>query len=418
VRLATGLLAALVASSPFVLGGSVGCGADGSGGIIDAGVVSFGEGSSSNETDGNHRGSSSTSSRDGGGAASGGSPDGGGSGTGSTHPGHGQNVWLHAKGSSLVDAQGNTVRLFGVNRSGTEYACVQGFGIFDGPSDAASVAAIKSWNANAVRVPLNEDCWLGINGVQSAYSGSAYQSAIVAYVMLLLENGIYPIVDLHWTAPGSQLATGQEPMPDADHSVAFWTSVASTFKGDANVVLELFNEPWPDNNQDTDEAWTCWLNGGTCSSVPYTVAGMQSLVSAVRQTGAGNLLLLGGVDYSNGLSHWVANKPNDPLNNLAAAWHVYPENPCVTSSCWDANAGAVVQSYPIVATEVGDSDCDATFPTSVMSWLDGHGQNYLAWTWDTFGTSCSNYSLVSDYDGTPNGAYGMAFQSHFQSVNP
>src|SRR2546422_3166294 len=52
-------------------------------------------------------------------------------------------------------------RLRGVNRSGTEYACAQGWGMFDGPSDSASVQAIASWKANVVRVPLNETCWLG-----------------------------------------------------------------------------------------------------------------------------------------------------------------------------------------------------------------------------------------------------------------
>ena len=36
------------------------------------------------------------------------------------------------------------IQLHGVNRSGTEYACVQGGGPFDGPSDDASVAAIAS----------------------------------------------------------------------------------------------------------------------------------------------------------------------------------------------------------------------------------------------------------------------------------
>jgi endoglucanase len=75
----------------------------------------------------------------------------------------------------LVDGAGHPIRLLGVDRSGTEYACAQGWGIFDGPSDAASVAAISSWDTNAVRVPLNEDCWLGINGVSSAYGGAAYE---------------------------------------------------------------------------------------------------------------------------------------------------------------------------------------------------------------------------------------------------
>jgi endoglucanase len=67
---------------------------------------------------------------------------------------------LHVSGNKLVNASGNPVVLHGVDRSGTEYMCVQGSGIFDGPSDQASITAIKSWGpVNAVRVPLNEACW-------------------------------------------------------------------------------------------------------------------------------------------------------------------------------------------------------------------------------------------------------------------
>src|SRR6516225_12216455 len=71
---------------------------------------------------------------------------------------------VRVNGNRLVDQNGTPMRLLGVNRSGTEYACAQGWGIFDGPSDSASARAIVSWEANAVRVPLNETCWLGING--------------------------------------------------------------------------------------------------------------------------------------------------------------------------------------------------------------------------------------------------------------
>lgn len=53
---------------------------------------------------------------------------------------------LHVSGNKLVDANGNTVVLHGVDRSGTEYECVQGNGIFDGPNDQASITAIKSWD--------------------------------------------------------------------------------------------------------------------------------------------------------------------------------------------------------------------------------------------------------------------------------
>jgi hypothetical protein len=323
---------------------------------------------------------------------------------------------LHAVGNRIVGADGGTVSLHGVNRSGSEFACVGGYGFFDGPTDAASIAAMKAWGINAVRVPINEDCWLGINGVAAAYSGTNYQQAIETYVDLLLASGIYPIVDLHWNAPGTTLATGQEPMADADHSPAFWTSAAGVFKSKGSVVLELYNEPWPDNDQDTTAAWTCWRDGGSCPSVSFTVAGMQTLVDTVRATGATNLLLLGGVEYSNALSQWAAYKPTDPLNNLAAAWHVYQGNACSDASCFDQIAAPVAAAFPIIATEIGDSSCDGAFMTTVMQWLDAHDQSYAAWSWNAWGTACSNYSLVTDYTGTPNGAYGLAYQSHLMGL--
>src|SRR5262249_2502666 len=151
---------------------------------------------------------------------------------------------------------GNPVRFIGVNRSGTEYACIQGWGIFDGPNDAASVQAIASWNVNAVRVLLNEDCWLGINGGAAAYGGTNYQNAIVAFVNLLNQNGMYAELSLIWGAPGSNPATYQPNAPDADHSPAFWTSVATKFKSNPNVVFGIWGE--------TTVSWGCFKNG--CSN--------------------------------------------------------------------------------------------------------------------------------------------------------
>ena len=65
----------------------------------------------------------------------------------------------------LVTESGATYRLLGVNRSGGEFACIQGRGMWDGPMDQASVTAMRSWNVRAVRVALNEECWLGTANV-------------------------------------------------------------------------------------------------------------------------------------------------------------------------------------------------------------------------------------------------------------
>ena len=230
---------------------------------------------------------------------------------------------ISVAGNRLVNGSGQTVQLRGVNRSGTEYACEEGWGIFDGPSNSASVHAIAAWDADAVRIPLNEDCWLGINGVASTYAGAAYRQAIKKYVKLLNSYGLYAILDLQYSAPGTTLATGQEPMPDQAHSPAFWRSVAGSFKSNPAVIFDLFNEPYPDNNTDSTAAWACWQSGGACSGVSYTAAGMQQLVNVVRATGATNVIMLGGIQYANTLDQWASHAPADPDGHLAASFHNY-----------------------------------------------------------------------------------------------
>jgi endoglucanase len=86
------------------------------------------------------------------------------------------------RGERLVDARGHPVRLLGVNRSSAEYECLEGQAVFEGPIDEAAIAAMASWRINAVRLPLNESCWLGINGVAPAVGGGAYREAVRAYV--------------------------------------------------------------------------------------------------------------------------------------------------------------------------------------------------------------------------------------------
>jgi endoglucanase len=116
---------------------------------------------------------------------------------------------------------------------------------------------MKTWNINAVRVPLNEDCWLDINCGSSTYCGTGYQQTIETFVNLITSSGLAVIVELHWSAPGSATATKQDPMPNADHSPSFWTGVATAFKNNTAVIFDLFNEPFPDGNQDTTKGWQC-----------------------------------------------------------------------------------------------------------------------------------------------------------------
>ncbi len=321
---------------------------------------------------------------------------------------HAATLSVRVSGNRLVDSNGAPLRLLGVNRSGAEYACAQGWGIFDGPSDAASIAAIASWHVNAVRVPLNEDCWLGINGVNPSYGGANYRSAIGGYVSRLHAAGLIAVLDLHWNAPGSTLATGQQVMADADHSSAFWSSVSSYFLNDPAVVFDLYNEPH-------DISWTCWRDGCTTSG-GWQAAGFQSLVNAVRSTGATQPVLVGGNGWAGDLSSWLTYRPTDPANQLAASVHLYNFSGCVTQSCWSSTIAPVAASVPVVTGEVGENDCAHGFIDSYMAWADSAGVSYLGWTWDTWDCK-SGPALITAYDGTPT-SFGIGLRDHLASLSP
>jgi hypothetical protein len=332
---------------------------------------------------------------------------------------------LKVSGNRLVTASGATYRLLGVNRSGGEFACIQGYGIWDGPMDAASVDAMRTWKVRTVRVPLNEECWLGTSDVKAEYGGATYQAAVKTYVNLLISKGITPIVEMHWnygqytgnSAGCSDVkATCQKPMPDAQYAPSFWTSVATAFKGNDAVVFDLFNEPYPERaTGDATSGWKCWRDGGTCAGISYQVAGFQSLVDAVRKAGATNVIMIGGLAYSNDLSQWLTYQPKDPQNDLAAFAHIYNFNTCSNTSCFDSQLAPVARQVPLSLTEIGENTCGHGNIDSVMKWADGQGVGYLGWTWNTWDCA-SGPSLISNYNGTPT-AFGQGLKDHLAVVS-
>ena len=313
---------------------------------------------------------------------------------------------VKVENNMLMDAGGQSTRLLGVDLSGAEYSCIGGQGIFAGPTDRRAVAAMVSWHINAVRLPLNEDCWLGINGSPARYSGTRYRAAIRQFVRRINQAGLYVILDLHWNAPGTAQATGQQPMADLDHTPAFWSSVARTFVSDPAVIFDLYNEPH-------DISWQCWRDGCLLPAGWHT-AGMQALVDAVRATGARQPIIATGLDWGNDLSSWLQFEPHDPLNQLVAGLHVYNDLACTTVACWNSDVRPVARAVPVVAGEFGDRTCSGAFLSSFMNWADSAGVSYLGWSWNRSG--CGGPGLISSWSGQPT-PYGEVVREHLASLH-
>jgi endoglucanase len=369
---------------------------------------------------------------------------------------------ISISGNHFVNGSGQAIRLLGVNHPSSEYACVDGFGYNDGHQDDADAAAIASWNASAVRVPINEDCWLGINGQPSnsqnpgqPFTASGYQQAVESYVSELNAHGLYAILDLHWTAPGSEIAAEQQPMPDA-HSQAFWASLANTFKDNHAVVFDLFNEPFdPTDPHSGDDAepqdkvsWECWDIGGCDTAAyglngkgetertatKYQVVGMQTLVNTVRSAGATQPVMLGGLNFADDLTQWAAHAPNDPANQEAASFHNYMGlEKCDNVACWNSEIAPIAASVPVVTGEFDEdnyteSKCankaPSTFDQDYMNWADQHGVSYLAWGWVVLSQEekdvegCSAFYLIEDYGGTPAFPNGTLLHDHLLTLPP
>lgn len=374
------------------------------------------------------------------------------------------NLSIRVSGNQLIDVKGNPVQLRGVNISGLETVAIQGWDPANPWGGVTGDATpnwnmIKTWGANAVRLPLNEASWLGLscvdvagigsvvkNGVKTADApgttinadpGSNYQATVAASVASASAAGLYVILDLHWTAPGNACPMAQNPMADDDHSIAFWTSVAKTFKGDPNVIFELFNEPylfWLGANE-TD--WGVLQNGGgetqyVTGGTPYqvalnwTAAGMQQMVDAVRATSATNVILSSGVNWAKDLSSWLVNKPNDPLHQLGAVWHAYPAygttfgtpayiQPDYAPQIWSNVTGILAAGYPVVITEYGDHDAPGTtsapFASNLLPWADLHGVSYMGWTWDLWQNA--DNVLITDEAGAPTPGFGVYVRAHY-----
>lgn len=345
------------------------------------------------------------------------------------------------------------MQLRGVNVSGLEFVYVQKASTTNPWGGATGDATpnwskIKSWQTNVVRLPLNEASWLGYTctnasgASQDPDPSNNYQSTVIKSVSDATAAGFYVILDLHWTAPADFCPLAQNPIGDLDHSLDFWTSVATAFKSYPNVMFELFNEPYIYSNWLSDSQANLWstlrdggsfkqyVTGGTGTS--YTAnytwqsAGMQGMLDAIRATGATNVVLVAGVEWAQDLTQWLSYKPQDSLSpsQIAAVWHAYPSDSDPTlpkpngAASYTAATNITAAGYPVIITEIGDhvtaGATTSPFVSKALPWADTNGISYLGWTWDNWGNI--DFVLIKDAAGTPTDGYGKYFHDHLACV--
>lgn len=223
---------------------------------------------------------------------------------------------LQVSGNKIMDENNNSIVLNGI--------MVPDLQMIDSKKNFKEEYFTKVFECggNAIRIPVHPDKWSS-----DKYYLWRYLDKVVTWA---ITNEKYVIIDLHFignvkTGAGSEMKeVGMEPL---DFSKEFWLTVAEYFKDVPNVIFEIYNEPAAISESD----WTA------CA---------KELIDTVRSTGAKQLILVSGVDYSYNPTCWEKEPLKD--ENVAYTWHVFPSR-----KGWQQSMNEFVELYPVVVTEWG-----------------------------------------------------------------
>lgn len=145
--------------------------------------------------------------------------------------------------------------------------------------DRSIIEAYDNWHVNLIRFPITMNVW------NDPSKKATYQELLAKYVKEAEKRGKYILIDLH--------NFGFITQADVD----FWKECAVLYKNNPSVIFGLLNEPH-------DISWEQWRNGGESIStnkegetVKTRIFGHQELVEIIRDLGAKNILLAGGLDW-------------------------------------------------------------------------------------------------------------------------
>ncbi len=312
---------------------------------------------------------------------------------------------LKVSGTRLLDSAGEPVRLRGVNT-----ACMEWTNDGEGHILETVQTAIRDWHVNVIRLPLSQDRWFG-KAPEQDDQGKYYRILVRQIVDKVASSGCYIILDLHWSDAGKWGKNiGQHLMPD-ENSLSFWKDAAAAYQNHPAVLFNLYNEPH-------NVGWDIWLKGGfvTEKATPktpiqsYKAVGMQTLLDAVRSTGAKNVVIVGGLDWSYDFTGILQGRQlSDPDGNgVLYDNHAYPFKGD-TVERWIGKLETASRKLPIIVGEFGAEtrrggpvEKDERWVRHVLQALEDHKWSWTAWDMHP----AAGPRLISDFRCTPTPSFG------------
>lgn len=250
---------------------------------------------------------------------------------------HGQ---LSVKGTSLVDATGNTVVLRGMS-----------FGwhnLWPRFYNAGAVhELVTNWNCTVIRASM------GIELNEKGYLKSPDESVKLMKNVIdaCIKEGVYVIIDWH------------DHNIHLDQAKTFFQLMSKEYSNYPNIIYELYNEP-------DYETW------------PQVKAYSEEVIQVIRANDPDNIILVGSPRWDQDI-HLPAADPIQGYNNLMYTVHFY----AATHKQWlrDRTDEAIQKGLPVFISESAGMEASGDGPLNDeewQRWIDWMEKRKLSWiTW-------------------------------------
>jgi endoglucanase len=279
--------------------------------------------------------------------------------------------WLHVDGNKIKDPSGNAVVLRGVSLPDLGVLQVNQGGaltMIDRLTNQHDPQGNSpGWYPKILRIPIlpaDSTGWLPLRW--SAQDDGYYTNLLRPVVDYCAAKNLYVIIDWHYI---------DDTGPKMAQTSAFWRYMAPRFANDSHVFFELFNEPMDNVGSERQR----WLN---------VRADMQTWVNLVRSYAPDNLILVGGGQWCQILSHTVT----DPIvgSNIVYVSHFYPAHwlGIYLNRQWIVNQLETCTAvHPVLMTEWGFNTTTETllngtitnYGRPLVDLMDRLGMGYTAW---------------------------------------
>lgn len=304
---------------------------------------------------------------------------------------------LHTEGNQLVTAEGKAIRLIGLNIPYTSWSDDCEKQVTEGLE-----ICFDDWGSNAVRYPVTPELWFGPNKER-------YRAIADKVIKAAADKGKYVILDNH-----------SFYLPD-DNDIKLWKDLAVRYKNHPYVVFEMFNEPAGCTWQQYFEGGRLTYKGkndwGEDADITVDSCGIPALFKAVRETGAKNVCIMPGINWSFDLSMCTEENFREFAKSIAEdkgvdaesfaedyynkyfiketdgngimySTHPYPTKP----TDWDQYLSDTVLEYPVLVGECGPtekengfiralSDNDKSYLDTLTDYIDKYELSVTPWAW-------------------------------------